>query len=99
MVVVIFRSRLREGVDTEYGKLAKQMEELSSKAAGFVSSKDFSNPDGERVSVIEFDSPENLEAWYRHPEHIVVQKRGRDEFYESFQVQVCSPIRQYSFDR
>ena len=67
--------------------------------AGFVSFKTFRAEDGERVSVIEFESEEALRAWREHPEHRKAQELGRAAFYAEFRIQVCSVIRQYGFKR
>jgi heme-degrading monooxygenase HmoA len=57
--------------------------------------KTFGAEDGERVSIIEFESEEALRAWREHPEHRKAQELGRTVFYADFQIQVCSIIRQY----
>lgn len=99
MIVTIFRSRIREGVDQEMSRVGLHMYELASSMPGFISYKDFMAEDGEFVSVIEFESLETLAAWREHPEHKVVQKRGRQEFFEEYHIQVCTPVRDYSFQR
>ncbi len=101
MVMVIFRSRLSDGeeVENQYPPLGKRMLELAQSMPGFISYKNFSAPDGERVSIIEFDTQENLAAWHDHPEHLVAQQKGRDLFYDEFTVQVCSIERQYGFKK
>jgi hypothetical protein len=66
---------------------------------GFVSFKTFRADDGERVSVIEFESEEALRAWREHPEHRKAQELGRSAFYAESQIRVCSVIRQYGFKR
>jgi heme-degrading monooxygenase HmoA len=101
MVVVVFRSRMRqdipEGQLGELGVMAQRMYELASGMPGFISYKDFVAEDGENVSVVEFESPETLAAWRDHPEHKVVQERGRADFFAEYHIQVCTPIRGYSF--
>lgn len=62
---------------------------------GFVAFKNFTAPDGERVSIIEFESEETHDAQRDHPEHRVAQKLGREKFYAEFKIQVCSEVRQY----
>lgn len=101
MVVVIFRSRLSDSDQTkeQYLPLAKQMIELAQGMPGFVSYKNFASSDAESISVIEFDTQENLSAWHDHPEHKKAQQKGRDFFYSEFKVQVCSIEREYSFKR
>lgn len=100
-MLVVFRSRLsdKDEVATEYPPLGKRMIELAKAMPGFISYKNFESSDGERVSVIEFDSQENLRAWQEHPEHRVAQQKGRDLFYDEFKVQVCTVEREYNFKR
>jgi heme-degrading monooxygenase HmoA len=99
MVVIIFRSRLASGHDEEYAATAQRMTDLASAMPGFVAFKTFTNADGERVSVIEFESEEAAAAWREHPDHRQAQRRGRDAFYESYSIQVCREVRRYSFKR
>lgn len=99
MVVIVFRSRLAPGHDQEYGATAKRMIELASAMPGFISIKTFSAEDGERLSLIEFESEESAAAWRNHPEHEQAQKRGREAFYLAYSIQVCREIRAYGFER
>ncbi|OGA00878.1 MAG: hypothetical protein A3H35_18540 [Betaproteobacteria bacterium RIFCSPLOWO2_02_FULL_62_17] len=64
---------------------------------GFVSYKDFSSTDGERVSIVEFESEEALKAWREHPQHVMAQQLGRDKFFAEYHIQVCTPVRDYSY--
>ena len=99
MVVVIFRSRLTAQAGEEYARTAPRMLELAQSMPGFVSFKAFSASDGERVSIIEFESEEALAAWREHPEHRQAQRRGREVFYQEYQLQVCVPQRQTRWQR
>ena len=65
--------------------------------AGFVSCRDFVAADGENVSVIGFESLKTLAVWRNHPEHIVVQQRGRTEFFTEYRIQVCSLVQESAF--
>jgi heme-degrading monooxygenase HmoA len=98
MVVIVFRTRLREGVDEqEMERAGARMYELASGMAGFVSYKDYAAADGEFVSVVEFESLETLAAWRDHPEHREIQARGRSHYFSEYRVQVCTAEREYSF--
>ena len=98
MVVIVFRSRLRAGVDfEELARLGSRMYELASAMPGFRSYKDFAAEDGENVSIVEFDSIETLEAWRTHPEHRTVQQRGREALMSEYHIQVCETVRDYGF--
>ncbi|WP_226399840.1 antibiotic biosynthesis monooxygenase family protein [Ferribacterium limneticum] len=99
MVVVVFRTRLKDGTDEQaLTALGGRMFEIASAMPGFISYKDFAAPDGESVAIVEFDSLETLAAWRQHPEHLAAQEQGRQEYFASYQVQVCAPLRSYRFD-
>ena len=93
MIVTLFRSRLRQGIRSEYEPTARRMLELARSMPGFVSFKTFTAEDGERISVIEFESDEQLKAWREHPEHLQAQELGRTRFFEEYHVQVLEPLR------
>jgi heme-degrading monooxygenase HmoA len=94
MVVVVFRSRLREGVEQEIMKVGARMYELASSMPGFISYKDFAAEDGEGVAIVEFDSLENVTAWRDHPEHKEAQRQGREAFFSEYCIQVCELVRE-----
>ena len=95
MIVTIFRSRLRPENEKAYEVTASHIHALALQMPGFLSIKTFSAADGERVSIVEFDSEENHNAWRNHPEHREAQRLGRDQFYSEFQIQVCKVERSY----
>ncbi len=97
MIVTIFRSRLRKEALAEYGPVAEQMEQLASSMPGLISLKSFTAGDGERVTIIEFESEKDQRAWRDHAEHRIAQEAGRDRFYSTYKIQVCAPIRTREF--
>ncbi len=96
--IIVFRSRLRPGVDAEYGSHAEQVFALAERAPGYVSAKDFTADDGERLALIEWDSPGELHAWRELPAHAAAQARGRERYYASYDLRVCSEVRSSKFD-
>jgi heme-degrading monooxygenase HmoA len=99
MIVVVFRSRLRSEHVEEYRLTAERMDRLVARMPGFLSAKTFSAPDGERVTLAEFESEEAVAAWREQPEHREAQRLGRERFYQEFRLQVCQTLRDYSFNR
>ena len=98
MVVIVFRSRIRESADlSEVGRMGERMYALASAMPGFVSYKDFAAADGENVSIVEFESHDTLLAWRNHPEHAEVQRRGREAVFAEYHIQVCDTVRDYAF--
>jgi len=99
MVITVFRSRLRPEHEAEFHALADEMMELARAMPGFRSYQVYRSEDGERASLIEFDTAEQLRAWREHPRHRRAQALGRERFYESYSLHVCEPVRESHFDR
>ncbi|MBI3547117.1 MAG: antibiotic biosynthesis monooxygenase [Gammaproteobacteria bacterium] len=98
MIVIVFRTRIREGVvEQEMEELGNQMYKLASKMPGFISYKDFAAPDGEYVSIVEFESLGTLATWRDHPEHKEAQRLGRERYFSEYHIQVCTTVRDYRF--
>jgi heme-degrading monooxygenase HmoA len=99
MVVVLFQTKLKADVSAaQYEATAQRMMELATRMPGFVSFRYFTSPEGAELSVVQFESDGALAAWRNHPDHLKVQEEGRRLFFESYQVQVCSLVREYAFD-
>ncbi len=97
MIVVVFRSYLRAECEAEYKALASQVVPLATAVPGYVSHKSFVAEDGERVTIVEYASEEPLKAWSRDPDHVQAKKRGRQRFYASYKVQICSLLRERTY--
>jgi heme-degrading monooxygenase HmoA len=97
MVMTIFRSRLRPEHAAEFQALADKMLAIAKAMPGFISYKSFRSEDGERCSVIEFDTAEHLRAWREHGEHRQVQQLGRARFYAEYSLYVAEPEREAHF--
>lgn len=97
-VVVIFKTHLREGADSEaYAKTSRRMHELVERIPGFISIKAYTGEDGEELDLVRFAYEKALRMWKEQPEHREAQRRGRDEFYDRFSVQACKVVRDYEF--
>ena len=97
MVLTVFRSRLNPDVQDEYGAWAVRMSELARAMPGYISHKGFTAPDGERVTIVEFDTDEHMRAWSAHPEHVEAKKLGRSSFYAEYDIKVCTVVRSHAF--
>jgi heme-degrading monooxygenase HmoA len=60
---------------------------------GYISHKGFVAEDGERVTIVEFESDEEMRAWATHSEHVAAKKKGRSVFFTEFRVPVCNVVR------
>jgi len=97
MIVTVFRSRLKPGAGEEYRALVRRMIELAETMPGYISHKDFTADDGERVTIVEFEHEEGQRAWRTNPEHLVAQKLARQKYYTEYHIQVCTLDRESKF--
>lgn len=98
MVIVVFRSRVRPDADlAALEKLGARMYELGSAMPGFLEYKDFAAQDGEALTLVAFETEEQLLAWRNHPEHLEVQARARAEFFSEYAITVSEVGRAYHF--
>ena len=93
MIVTVFRSRLLPEAHDDYYPMAQRMSDLARAMPGYISHKVFVADDGERVTIVEFESEEAQRAWAHHPEHRAGQVKGRAEFYSEYKLQVCEVKR------
>ena len=93
MIVTVFRSRVKPEVQQEYMQWAGRMNALAKEMPGYISHKGFVAEDGEKVTIVEFESAEAQRAWSLHPEHVDAKKKGRKDFYVEYRVQVCEVLR------
>jgi heme-degrading monooxygenase HmoA len=94
MIVTVFRTRMNPDVQDEYGPMAMRMSELARTVPGYVSHKGFVADDGERVTIVEFETEEALQRWRVDPEHRMAKKRGVESFFSEFKFQICNVIRE-----
>ena len=99
MIVTVFRSRLMPDLREDYVALVERMVEIAASMPGYISHKGFFAEDGERCTIVEFESEEAQRAWRMHPEHRAAQRQGRNIYYETYSLQICELKRQSKFDR
>ena len=97
MILTIFRSRLNDVHRESYDEHVRSTAALAEQAAGFLGHKMFVSEDGERVTLVEFDSIENQRAWSLSHEHKLAAIAGRKGYYSEYAIQVCTVLRQSSF--
>jgi heme-degrading monooxygenase HmoA len=99
MIVTVFRSRLRPGLQAEYVALVDRMQQIAKTIPGYISHKGFWSDDGERVTIVEFEHEEGQRAWRMHPEHIEAQKLGRTKYYDMYDIKVANVMYDQHYER
>lgn len=77
-VITVFRSRRRHQAESDYRRVAHQMEKAARAADGFVDFKTFTAEDGEHVSLVTFATSTAHRAWRDDPGHRRAQQQGRE---------------------
>ena len=98
MIVTLFRSRLRPECLDEYQQFVDSTAVMAEAAPGFKGHKLFVAEDGERITLVEFESEEAQRSWARTREHAVAARAGRNRFYSEYKIQVCEVKRESRFE-
>lgn len=99
-LAVIFTSRLapQTGSGPEpdgYREAAERMAELVAGQPGFLGMESARGPDGLGITVSYWRDETAITGWRRHVEHLLVQDRGRREWYNRYVVRVAQVHRAY----
>jgi len=99
MVVILFRSRLTPEAGQDYQELDAELERLVRDQPGYVTHKSYGAADGERLTLVWFRDQESLRAWKIQPRHLEAQRRGRERWYQFYEMEVAEIVRTSSFKR
>lgn len=91
---VIFTSRRTEG-DRGYGDMAQRMMDLAARQPGFLGVESARGGDGLGLTVSYWRDEASIQAWKRDTEHQQAQRRGRQTWYDDYQVRVAKVERAY----
>jgi heme-degrading monooxygenase HmoA len=91
---VIFSSR-RRGDDCGYAETAQRMEQLVAQQPGFLGAESTRDATGFGITVAYFDSEQSIAGWRDNSEHAAARERGRNEWYEHFELRIARVERAY----
>jgi heme-degrading monooxygenase HmoA len=92
--IVIFRAKIRR-FDAEYTETAARMRELALSRFGCLDFQAVSEGDVE-IALSYWPDEESIRAWKAHPEHVAAQRKGKERWYASCEVQIAELVREYS---
>jgi heme-degrading monooxygenase HmoA len=98
-ILVAFRSRLRPEATEAYAEMASQVGPLAMAVPGYIAHKAYTAPDGERVTLVEYESEEAVKLWARDAMHARAKQAGRRDFFSWYRVQICQVLRERGMDR
>ena len=83
---VIFTSVRTEG-DNGYSEMANRMVELASMQDGFLGAESAREEIG--ITVSYWRDLKSIKKWKENAEHMIAQKKGREEWYKSFKTRIA----------
>lgn len=95
---VVFTS-LRSEQDEGYADTATRMLELAARQEGFLGVESARGADGLGITVSYWRDEAAIGRWRDDCEHRGARQRGRQDWYDAFQVRVCRVERAYGFER
>lgn len=95
---VIFSSQRanRDGLDDGYGAMADRMVALAAEQDGFLGIESARGTDGFGITVSYWRDEESIARWKANAAHLVAQKKGREVWYERYQLRVAKVEREYA---
>ncbi|NBH08186.1 antibiotic biosynthesis monooxygenase [Amycolatopsis sp. SID8362] len=96
---VIITSALDESNLDGYAAMDERMAELGRAQPGYLGRESRTAADGRELTVLYYRDAESIAAWKQHPEHLEAQRRGREEWYANYHIEVARVERAYGFTR
>ena len=99
---VIFSSTQSENIES-YAEMAEKMENLAKQENGFIGIDSARNGTSTALSravgitVSYWESLEAIKNWKANTEHLLAQQKGREQWYNWYNVKICKVEREYEF--
>jgi len=91
---VIFTSTQTENIEG-YTEMANRMEILAKQQVGFIRIDSARNEIG--ITVSYWETLDAIKKWKQNTEHLLAQKKGKSNWYNSYHVRICKVEREYEF--
>lgn len=93
---VIFTSIQTEKNDG-YSEMADKMVELAKQQDGFLGIESARNDIG--ITVSYWKDLNAIKKWKENSDHLIAQKKGRNQWYEKFTTRIAKVERDYTFEK
>lgn len=92
--VVIFKAKIK-ALDEQYSQTAQLLREKALSQFNCQKFEAISEQDFE-IALSYWDCLADIQAWHLDAEHQVAQQLGKEQWYQSFSVEICKIERHYS---
>lgn len=96
---VIFSSHRNAHDTAHYAAAAQRMLDLAAKQPGYLGVETARDAEGFGITVSYWTDEASIAAWKCHSEHTVIRERGRERWYEQFEVRIARVERAYGSAR
>jgi heme-degrading monooxygenase HmoA len=93
--VVVFTGQRTEG-NAGYGAMAKAMFALALRQPSCLGVENARDPDGFGITVAYFIDEAAIRDWKQNAAHLQAQHRGKERWYQRYQVRIAKVERAYS---
>ncbi|WP_299121714.1 antibiotic biosynthesis monooxygenase [uncultured Winogradskyella sp.] len=91
---VIFTSTQTEYTEG-YAEMANRMETLAKQQKGYIGIESARSDIG--ITVSYWESLDAIKNWKANTEHLFAQQKGREQWYNWYNVRICKVEREYEF--
>ena len=91
---VIFTSTQTEHTEG-YSQMAEKMENLAKQQKGYIGIDSAKNEIG--ITVSYWESIDAIKNWKTNTQHLFAQQKGREQWYNWYNVKICKVEREYEF--
>ncbi|MCM3630188.1 antibiotic biosynthesis monooxygenase [Paenibacillus glycanilyticus] len=93
---VIFSSQRTNG-DNGYSLMAEKMEQLAADQPGFLGVEGVRDALGAGITISYWESLEAIGNWKQNQLHQAAQQKGKQVWYQNYQIKICKVEREYWF--
>ncbi|MEM8965448.1 MAG: antibiotic biosynthesis monooxygenase [Bacteroidota bacterium] len=93
---VIFTS-VKSSHSEGYSEMAEAMHKLAAQQSGFLGVESAREEVG--ITVSYWKDLESIKQWKLNSQHLLAQKKGREQWYSQYKTRICRVEREYSFEQ
>ena len=97
--VVIFTNKHKAPDDPAYAEMGAKMEALAATMPGYLGFESARNEEGFGFAISYWETEEAIKNWKKQSDHLVAQKRGREDWYSDYTVRIARVERTYEMKR
>lgn len=79
--------------------MSDRMLKLAAQQSGYLGIESFRSPDGKGVTISYWEDLNAIKAWKQNPEHQSAQELGKNQWYQSYSIEIARIESGYSFER